>query len=180
MAADTRGFVDLASGDGTLTNLADLISSDDIYSIHTDELGQTTVTYYNRLGLVTKTVDALGVVTTYERNEHGQVLEESVDQDGDGPLAALVTTYVYDTRGNLVEQTLRDGSVKQWTYDLTTNEIATYIDQLGNTWTFTYDAVGNRLTETDPLGNVTSYTYNAKGLVTSVSIDPDGQGPLVR
>jgi YD repeat-containing protein len=41
-------------------------------------------------------------------------------------------------------------------------------------WTYTFDAVGNLLTETEPLGNVTRYEYdNLNRLLTITEADPD-------
>ncbi|MCL4207913.1 MAG: hypothetical protein KJ000_35960, partial [Pirellulaceae bacterium] len=53
-------------------------------------------------------------------------------------------------------------------------------DGLGSPqWTYTYDAAGQRLTETDPLGRTSSYQYDALGRVVEYTLpDPDGAGPL--
>jgi RHS repeat-associated protein len=46
-------------------------------------------------------------------------------------------------------------------------------DALGNSTSYTYDAVGNLLTQTDGNGNTTTYTYNRANLVISKT-DPAG------
>ena len=56
-----------------------------------------------------------------------------------------------------------DSQIQTWTYDDQLNVIAK-TDALNHTRTFTYDANGNRLTETDATGTVT-FTYNQFGEV---------------
>ncbi|MFZ0960401.1 MAG: RHS repeat domain-containing protein, partial [Terriglobia bacterium] len=36
-------------------------------------------------------------------------------------------------------------------------------------WHYTYDAAGNKLSQTDPLGNVTTFVYDALGRLVSES-----------
>ena len=42
--------------------------------------------------------------------------------------------------------------------------------------TFTYDGLGDQLTQADPLGNATTYQYNANRQVTTID-DPNSAGP---
>ncbi|MCP9494183.1 MAG: hypothetical protein MSG64_06985 [Pyrinomonadaceae bacterium MAG19_C2-C3] len=56
---------------------------------------------------------------------------------------------------------------KNWTYDNGLN-VTGKTDALGHTETYTYDANGNRLTETDVLGTST-YTYNSFGQVLTAT-----------
>jgi YD repeat-containing protein len=59
-----------------------------------------------------------------------------------------VTTYAYDSDGEVISETDPGGTTK-----------------------YTYDSGGDLLTQTDPLLNVTSYTYDALGQVIDVT-DP--------
>lgn len=72
--------------------------------------------------------------------------------------------------------------VQSWTYDKKLN-VTAKTDALNHLSTFTYDAAGNRLTETDSVGTST-YTYNSRaqvltatdklGKVTTNAYDPSG------
>src|SRR5207244_11915929 len=92
---------------------------------------------------------------------------------------APVTSYTYDSKGNVTRITHPDSSYETWTYDATFNKPLTHVDQLGHTTTYTLDSHGNTLTVTDRLGNVTTLVYNSHGQPTSITgADPDAGGPL--
>jgi RHS repeat-associated protein len=82
-----------------------------------------------------------------------------------------VTKYFYDASKGRNVVTRVEGlcscgggsQVQTWTYDNQLN-VTARTDALSHTATFTYDAKGNRLTETDATGTVT-YTYNQFGQV---------------
>ncbi len=111
--------------------------------------------------------------------------ETHKDQD---PLGN-VTTFEYDTQGNLVaitdpEQNLRPAAERlktRITYNSFGQPITT-TDPLGNTTTFEYDSVGNLTAIVDPLGNRTTRTYDTvsrlvtqtdpRGKVTRFAYDP--------
>jgi RHS repeat-associated protein len=63
--------------------------------------------------------------------------------------------------------TLTDPNHKTWTDTYKNNELVSRTDPLGDKYTYTYDANGNRLTSTDPNGNKTTYTYDANGNMLS-------------
>src|SRR5262249_48643981 len=88
------------------------------------------------------------------------------------------TTYTYNG-DQLTQEAYPDSTARSWTSAPTSGMVQTYTDERGAVWTFTYDANGNRATESNPLGQVTSYTYNAQNQVaTRTTPDPDGAGPL--
>jgi len=60
-----------------------------------------------------------------------------------------------------------------YTYDAAGN-VLTETDPLGNTTTTTYDAAGNKLTETDANNHTTTYTYNAANQLISVTAPDRG------
>lgn len=65
-----------------------------------------------------------------------------------------------------VETTYPDGTTRRWTYDAGGN-LLTYEDRRAQTWTYTYDARGRRLTETNPEGGVTTLTWNPDDTLAS-------------
>ncbi|NLS94971.1 MAG: tandem-95 repeat protein, partial [Planctomycetaceae bacterium] len=95
--------------------------------------------------------DALGNTTELQYNSGDGTLQSVTepDPDGAGPLEELVTTFEYDSQGNVVSVTYADDSTESWTYDEFFNEPTSY---------------------TDPLGHVTKATLDpGTGLVTSVT-----------
>jgi YD repeat-containing protein len=90
----------------------------------------------------TDVTDGLGHVTKYTFNtiKGRTVLTRVEGVCGCGGSGSQVQTWTYDDKLNLTSRT----------------------DALGHSRSYTYDANGNRLTETDSTGTVT-YTYNARG-----------------
>lgn len=86
-----------------------------------------------------------------------------------------VTKFIYETsKGRNVVQQIEGlcscggSQVQTWAYDSQLN-VTSMTDALGHTTSYTYDANGNRLTETDATGTVT-YTYNGFGqMLTSTN-----------
>lgn len=73
--------------------------------------------------------------------------------------------YVYDEVGNRLSET-RNGVTDAYTYDDDSNRVDS-IARAGGNRTFTYDAVGNRITQN---GN-TTYTYNHANRLVSTSVN---------
>jgi RHS repeat-associated protein len=115
------------------------------------------------------------------------------DPDGDGPLAAPVSTVTYDLADDESTQTDPLGN-KTSTYTDGNGQTIKVVNPDGTFTTNTYDADGNLIASTDALGNTTQYiyddenrliqtilpngastftTYNADGQVTSTT-DADG------
>jgi RHS repeat-associated protein len=91
-----------------------------------------------------------------------------------------VTTYTYDTSGNLASQSAQLNPSTPVTTSYTYNsfgEPLTVTDPLGNTTSNTYDANGNLLTVTSPAptsstaASVTQFAYDSKGELTQIT-DP--------
>lgn len=85
-----------------------------------------------------------------------------------------VTKYFFDkTKGRNVVTRVEgncgcgNSQITQWTYDNSLN-LTSKTDALNHTTTFTYDANGNRLTETDATGTI-AYTYNLQGDVLTIT-----------
>ncbi|MBP0018314.1 MAG: putative Ig domain-containing protein [Cyanobacteria bacterium SBLK] len=94
------------------------------------------------------------------------------------------TVYIYDDRGNVLEEIDHLGKKIKRTYnnnnDMLTETVITLEDdgdgnlvEVTRTYTLTYDDRGNLLTETDPLGNTYRYTYNNRNQILT-GTDPLG------
>lgn len=131
------------------------------------------------LGNIIRDVAPDGATTTYTRDANGRVLTQTLsDPDGSGPLTAPVSTYQYDTSGNVVQLSSPGGAVRTWTYNAQ-NLPLTAVNELGQTTTYFWNSNRTLASQTLPNGAVTAYAYNSRGQVTSVTIpDPDGTGPL--
>lgn len=98
-----------------------------------------------------------------------------------GPLGT--TTYVYDTKGRLIQvqapSVNNQRSTTTYGYDAQDN-VTSVTDANGARLDFTYDAAGNRLSQRDALGNTITYTYSSRNQLLSETRyktpDPDGAG----
>jgi|GEM_PF-2749284 len=164
-----------------------------ILTVTAPDLGVTTYTYDDAGNVLTRTDDN-NHTTSYAYDGAGRLASETgPDPDGGGPQSAPVTSYTYDPNGNRVTLTDPNGNatptsgdgVTTYGYDRA-NRLASidYSDTTPDV-SFTYDAVGNRLTMTDEQGqetraydnldrllsvtrgsNTFSYVYDANGNVT--------------
>ncbi|MCL4515727.1 MAG: hypothetical protein M1379_09120, partial [Firmicutes bacterium] len=137
---------------------------------------RATKTYYDAAGNKVKVVDGNGHATTYAYDARNRLVAET-DALGN------TTTYAYDQAGNKIRTTdPRGNATPEVAGDYTTwyryddlNRLIQAIlpdntppvDPFANpadnpTVAFTYDKVGNKLTERDPNGNVTRFTYTER------------------
>ncbi|MBS1993997.1 MAG: hypothetical protein JSS83_25975 [Cyanobacteria bacterium SZAS LIN-3] len=156
-------------------------------SEETDPLGNSVITYYNRLGSRIKVTNQVGQTWTNAYDGLNRVVG-NIAPEGNGAF------YEYN-RFNLITKTTltaKPGSglsdvVTSFTYDSAWNKVKTAVDGNGNTTTFSYDPVtgdlisvqgatvggitpinyrsynsrGQILTSTDSLGNVVRFNYDA-------------------
>ena len=136
----------------------------------TDPLGHTISlqTDWQGLGLTDVAIDALGQISTVNRDGNGLALT-TVD-----PMNRI-TQHVYDAAANVTKTTSADGTTRSATYN-SLAEPLTITDPLSRVLTMTYDAKGNRLTDQDPLGNTITYTYSSTGQINSITHPPINSG----
>lgn len=113
-----------------------------------------------------------GLVTNYE----GPTDELTIEYPSNGPHLALPTEtdfngldieYEYDSRGNVEEINVENGSiVEEFDYD-SDNNLIEYIDPNGNVTTFDYDSDENLIEISDALGNSITFTYDSHGQLLS-------------
>ncbi|MFA0813711.1 RHS repeat-associated core domain-containing protein [Microbulbifer epialgicus] len=113
---------------------------------------------YNVEGSATQTRDANGLVTTYSYHPRGWLLEKRVlGADSDSSEDDLVTTYEYDSRGNVTKVSESNGNIQLFSYDARNRRIEKE-DAEGNKTKYTLDSQGNKLVEEtyDGEGNLKS------------------------
>ncbi len=131
----------------------------------TDPVGnKTTFTYDSNNNPVTMT-DPLGNVLTRTFDQSGNLLAQ-INRDG------LREEYTYNSNNQVLTATwyAADGSIIDqflYTYDSNGNLLSAGNNQ--GTYTFTYNASNQKLTQTDPNGVTLTYGYDANGNVTSVA-----------
>ena len=138
----------------------------------TDANNHTTTFTYDALNRRSTMTDALSEETqyfydggTFSGTVRGQtcnqcgatpgssLVTEEIDPDGTAGLHAGVTFYIYDALDRLIFAVRKTGCIGAACPDtITANDAIT---------SYTYDAVGNRLTMTQPDGNTTTDTYDA-------------------
>ena len=126
----------------------------------TDALGKVTeYGYANRNSLPTIIIDRTGAATTYGYDANNrQTTETKTRTTSTGP-EQLVTTFVYDRKGNATQTTWPDGSVTRRTFNAI-GLAATTIDALGRATSTTYDERGKPIRTTHPDGTSEETAYD--------------------
>jgi RHS repeat-associated protein len=127
-------------------------------------------TVLDKLGNVTRKVDANGVVTAYEYdalNHLSAVVENYRPGFQTTNDTNVRTEYTYDAHGNL--KTVRDGNghLSVRGYDALDRQ-TTETDALNHTTTTAYDRLGLRVNLTDANGAVTTYEYDGARRLTLI------------
>ena len=133
----------------------------DFDPIYTSDLNGNRVLMIDPTGLTTYTYDALNRLTSIT-NPSGQT-----------------TTFIYDTLSRRTSMTHDNGVVTTYTYDVA-SQLLSLVHQLGattiNSFTYTYDDVGNRTSKMDNNGTA-DYTYDALNRLVE-AMNPLPSNPL--
>ncbi|WP_186767770.1 choice-of-anchor D domain-containing protein [Blastopirellula retiformator] len=176
--------------DGSVTTYSSATKSlvDNGTSIETitDSQGITMQYEYDSLGNVIREIDGEGNETIYERDANGLATKITyADPDDAGPLTSSVFEYTYDSRGNMLTETLPDASVRTWVYHTTWNKPVQYTDANGNISLYAYDSTHKwLLSETAVVGVIDdlvnletddlTYTYTYTPAPTTTGDAPIG------
>ncbi len=114
--------------------------------------------------------DTLTNLYTYDASGNILTMEEAAGHGADnavyGTPVDRTTHYVYEpTHNKLIKKTDPAGFVTTWTYDSRGNMLA-MTNAAGAVTSYTYNAQGLPLAKTDANGNVTTYAYDANGNLT--------------
>ena len=124
--------------------VSDLSSPEDFDPIYAYDLNGNRISMIDPTGLTTYNYDELNRLTSITNNE------------------GLTTTFTYDALGRRTSMTHDNGVVTTYDYD-PASQLLSLVHQLGattiNSFTYTYDKVGNRKTKADNNGTA-NYTYD--------------------
>lgn len=140
----------------------------------TNALGHVTqITAYDLNGNPLTVVDPNGVVTTLTYDLRQRLTNRTVGSE--------VTSYTYDAVGQLLKVTLPDGSFIAYTYD-PAHRLTAIADALGNSITYTLDAMGNRIKEEvkDPAGQLARTRSRIFDALSRLAQDIGAQGQITR
>lgn len=137
-------------------------------STATDPLNHTTTYAYDTRNRLTATTDASVHTVTLAYNSASNVTSRT-DQRGNA------TNYTFDAMGRMLTAVLPDANPNNhptWTYSYDAAGNRTGVtDPLNHTTTYSFDALNRQTSATDPLGHTTTYAYDAAGNGTSTT-DP--------
>ena len=158
------------NGVGSTYSYADTPSAPQMYIY--DPLGRETVVKYNPQGQPISTTDPLGNVSSASYYPSGDLQSET---DAVGNTA----TYQTDPDGRVKSITSPANEVTTYNYDALDDVTDVYVDPGASPHfnlhtNYTYDLIGEILTETTPLGYTTTYARNAALTKTTVT-DPRGK-----
>ncbi len=160
--SDTAALPDPTSGNGTPTNPAPAVPLASVQDVIADGNNNTTRLNTNSFGAVLSQSDALGQVTTIERDENSNPTKITRPN-------GAVLEMTYDDRGNLLTSRDPIGATTVFTYESVFNQVTSIIDPKGNPTTINYDTNGNPEEIIDALGNKTAMTYDSRGLLLTVT-----------
>ncbi len=124
-----------------------------------------TLSTYDKVDRRIAETDQAGIETRYEYDKLGRLTKviDALNQE---------TSFTYDEQGNKLTQTDAEGRTTRWSYD-NLGRVLTRTLPLGQVESFTYDAVGNMLTKTDFNGDVTTYTYDVNDRMVRIDYGKD-------
>lgn len=143
-----------------------------------DTFGNRTAMYFNTLGSMIRSIDALMQETTYEFDGLNRLAEIVLPE-------ANTIQLSYDEQNNILSRTWSpkpgsplDDIVQLFAYDTDWNKVSSFTDGEGNETTFEYDPIqGTLLTITRPVIDsetpVVTFTYNARGQMETRTDETD-------
>lgn len=147
----------------------------------TDSLGNVSSFGYDSRGNILKKTDPLGNVTRYSYDIYGRRGDQTVELTSTGlgggpPLPPAISTFVYDSNGNLVQTTDSLGRMTVQKFDgLDRRAVIVYPDQ--SVALTEYDRDSSLLRTTDPNNVKCTYSTDSLGRVKGIDVDTSGVQP---
>ena len=126
----------------------------------TDPAGRTHTFSYDSNGNRVSDVDQLGYTTRYAYTSTFNKLTTFIDARGN------VTSYAYNSNGDLVSITYADGSVERWGYD-TFGDRLSWTNRRGQPILYTNDTAGKVVLKRYPDGTLVTFTYDSRENLTN-------------
>ncbi|MHB1059459.1 MAG: hypothetical protein ACYC0F_16420, partial [Rhodanobacter sp.] len=175
----TRQFYD------ALGNCVGVLDADGYFTQYSFDLGGNQASSLRYATLVpTADQGSLASIQAFVNGTAGESTSDTYDAYGElasqTDPSGTVTSYGYDTMGNLLQTTVAGGTADARTsgatYDAFGN-VSRSTDGLGNATTYAYDLAGNRTSMTDALGNTIWYVYDAANRLNyTIRGETDGSG----
>ena len=125
-----------------------------------DGLGTTTL-YFDNRGILVKTRDALGNLTSAQFDDNARLVK-LIAPTGE------IQDFTWNLQGGLTSFTDELGQTTTFAYNNPFNQLTSFTDAKGNVTGYNYDATGNLLTTVYPNNSVDTYgNYTATGLPQS-------------
>ncbi len=105
-------------------------------------------------------------LTTYSYDSEGNMTSMTIKDSNNNIMTS--ETYTYDIYNRLIRTTHLDDTYTEQSYDALGN-VATKRDENGNVTTFSYDVLNRLISVTDPNTGITSYTYDKRNNLLSVT-----------
>jgi RHS repeat-associated protein len=128
-----------------------------------DPKGNTTTYRFNSEGFLTSQTDALGQITTFERQSGTNLVLAIIDS------LNRRATFSYDANGNVTSVRDPAGNIRRFEYEAIFDKLARMIDPLGQITRFEYDANGDLTATVDSAGSRTTIVYNDFGQPKSMT-----------
>lgn len=133
-----------------------------VVSINGEKVIKSTETKYGEAGNVLSVTDWRGNVYTNTYDHLGRI---TVRKD---PKNNFIETFVYNDNHQQIASFDAHKGMRKFEYDRA-GRVTSMTDAEGIQISQSYDAVGNKVTETDGRGNTTSYFYDAQRRLTKIS-----------
>ena len=178
----TSTISDSTGGDASRTTTKTYDAYGDLASV-TDALGNVTKYTYDALGDRITMTSPAGVTTAYAYDATGKSLTTTLDGYTGNPSAPIPAENLvqdsrsYDPAGRLASDTNVKGTTTDYTYYGNGRLASSYVPGTPanvDVHTYSYDAAGNKVSESDPGGLVINTVFNADSQVTSQTADPTG------
>jgi RHS repeat-associated protein len=147
-----------------------------LQTVVSDPLGNQTTYRFNPTGFLVSVTDALGQTKLLNR-EPGTNLLLSVGGIGSCKVCGISETgsniFTYDSAGNLITRSDALGNTTTYTYEPIFNKLQVITDPMGNTIRYEYDERGNLKKVTNENGKNATFEYDGVGLLLKAT-DPLG------
>ncbi|CAN7593134.1 DUF6531 domain-containing protein [Variovorax sp. LjRoot175] len=122
---------------------------------------QTVTTQWHATFSLPALITETGRAVAYTYDSSGNVLSQAITDTASSPNTTRTWQWTYNTQGLAATQTAPNGAVTTYTYD-TLGNLTKAVNALGHETLYAYDTANRVVSSTAPNGLVTTYTYDAR------------------